>query len=379
MSLTKKILAIWTILVLAFLASFLLPHTEVTTAGVMTNAALLLLFILSVYLVRRETLKQRKWIFVNLAAFFSLSFLFHLYPFIGTEILPEVRKAQHYFYQYISLGLYFFLLAFAISYITIDLLFREFSVVQKYLLTFVIVGGFFGYYYQPYFSDPDYLYTRQEIAEWKELDKAVAALEAEGRAASEEEVVRYVQSSGEFPFLGRLGLTDLRLKVNELSPYLPGSNYMILLLRPIYLNTIYMCVLSLGMILLYFGYQYKKDPPQGAYIEKIMFFFLLFCSLEAFHAWSFIKTLEWREFSGYLNLSQYLSAVVLACGAVLFALRLRFITSPYGEFYEQEIAEHPWSITRWRDALDNLMIRHFFNRNPFVGRFFLASKVTNKE
>jgi hypothetical protein len=47
-----------------------------------------------------------------------------------------------------------------------------------------------------------------------------------------------------------------------------------------------MSVIGIGFILLFFGYQYMKDPPQGAYIEKMMFLFLLFCSMEILHAWS---------------------------------------------------------------------------------------------
>ncbi|MEK7250960.1 MAG: hypothetical protein AAB209_11125, partial [Bacteroidota bacterium] len=167
-------------------------------------------------------------------------------------------------------------------------------------------------------------------------------------------------------------------RVEDLYPYLSGSNYMTLLLKPIYLNAIYMCLLGVGLILLFFGYQYKKDPPQGAYIEKMMFFFLMFCTLEVFHAWSFIKTIEWQSSLQIFEIGQFLSAVILAIIAIFFALRLRFITSPSGEFYEHEIVESPSSVTRWRDALDNLVIAHFFRRNELVGRFFVDPKLRTK-
>ncbi|MEK7672105.1 MAG: hypothetical protein AAB344_07800, partial [Bacteroidota bacterium] len=178
--------------------------------------------------------------------------------------------------------------------------------------------------------------------------------------------------------LNHLSETERVQRVVDLYPYLSGSNYMTLLLKPVYLNAIFMCVLGVGLILLFFGYQYKKDPPQGAYIEKMMFFFLIFCTLEVFHAWSFIKTVEWQAFSDYVIIGQYLSAAVLACVAVLFGLRLRFITSASGEFYEHEIVESPSSVTRWRDALDNLVIAHFFRRNELVGRFFVDPKLRTK-
>ncbi len=377
MALAKKISLIWISVLVGFLVSFILPHWEVTTAGFLSYSLQALLFVISLYLIRHETVKKNKFIFANFAAFFSVSFLFHLYQFVGTVIFPSAEMARHYYFQYVPLGLYFFLLTFAICYLTVDLLFRDFKIGQKYLLTFVIVGGFFGYYYHPYFTNPRYLYTAPAIAEWKQLDQASAEFQKlHGAMPTEQQLVEFLQSK--VPDVNGAYGEALETRVRELYPYLPGPNYMILLLKPIYLNTIYMCVLCVGLILLFFGYQYKKDPPQGAYIEKMMFFFLLFCTLEVFHAWSFIKTIEWQEFSQFVIIGQYLSACVLACVAVLFGLRLRFITSAYGEFYEHEIAERPNTITRWRDAIDNLMLAHFFNRNQFVGRFLVMPRLRNK-
>lgn len=379
MSLSKRIMLIWAATIAAFLLSFALPHWEVSTDSLMASflsySLQLLLFIISLYLIKYETAKKTKFVFVNFAAFFGMSFLFHLYNFVGTIFFSQEPLARHYYFQYISAGLYFFLLAFSICYITIDVLFRDFKTFQKYLLCIAIVGGFFSYYYQPYFSNARYLYTTNEISEFRELDRASSAYKREYGAVPTSEQLSHYLSQTEATILNRLDIVEKNQKVEVLYPYLSGSNYMILLLKPIYLNAIYMCVLGVGLILLFFGYQYKKDPPQGAYIEKMMFFFLIFCTLEVFHAWSFIKTVEWQAFSEYVIVGQYLSAAVLACVALLFGLRLRFITSVYGEFYEHEIVESPSSITRWRDALDNLVIAHFFNRNELVGRFFVDPKL----
>jgi hypothetical protein len=379
MTLVKKISLIWISILVGFLVSLILPHSEVTAAGFLSYSLQALLFVISLYLVRHETVKKNKFIFANFATFFSISFLFHVYQFVGTVIFPRAEMASHYYFQYVSLGLYFFLLAFAICYLTVDLLFRDFKTAHKYLLTLVIVGGFFAYYYHPYFANPRYLYTTPAISEWKQLDHACAEYRTlHGAMPTEHQLAEFLQANDTVPWVRSMDTETLEERVRELYPYLAGSNYMILLLKPIYLNTIYMCVLCVGLILLFFGYQYKKDPPQGAYIEKMMFFFLLFCTLEVFHAWSFIKTIEWQEFSQFVIIGQYLSAGVLACVAVLFGLRLRFITSAYGEFYEHEIAERPNTITRWRDAVDNLVLAHFFNRNQFVGRFLVMPRLRSK-
>jgi hypothetical protein len=358
--------------------SLFLPHYEVTAVGFLSNALQFILLILSLYLVKYESVKKTKLIFVNFAALFGMAFLFYLYNFVGTMLFTQEPMARHYYFQYVSHALYFFLLAFSICYVTLDVLFRDFRVLQKYLLTFAIVGGFFAYYYHPYFSDPRYLYTTDEIAEWKELDKANSTLQSQsGIAPTFADLSAYL-SHVDGSVLARLDEGARHQRVEALYRYLDGSNYKNLLFKPLYLNSIYMCVLAVGLILLFFGYQYKKDPPQGAYIEKMMFFFLMFCTLEVFHAWSFIKTIEWDASLQIIEIGQFLSAFVLAIIALFFALRLRFITSVYGEFYEHEIVERPSSITRWRDSLDNLVIAHFFKRNELVGRMLVDPKAKSK-
>jgi magnesium-transporting ATPase (P-type) len=162
-------------------------------------------------------------------------------------------------------------------------------------------------------------------------------------------------------------------RIEKLFPYLVEPNYKILVNKPIMMYMIHMSVLSIGFILLFFGYQYMKDPPQGAYIEKIMFLFLVFCSMEILHAWSAVKALEWQTFASVMGAGQYASLGVLLLIALFFALRLRFITSANGEFYEQELATSPSGITRWRDTLDNMVIDSFFNRRALVGRLFVPA------
>ncbi len=132
-----------------------------------------------------------------------------------------------------------------------------------------------------------------------------------------------------------------------------------------------MSVLCIAFVLLFFGYQFMKDPPQGAYIEKIMFLFLVFSSLEAMHAWSFVKSMDWSFAKEMFKLGQYMSLAVLLPIALYFGTRLHFITSVKGEYYEQEVAARPAGITRWRDALDDLIIDRFFNRKAIVGRMLV--------
>ena len=160
-------------------------------------------------------------------------------------------------------------------------------------------------------------------------------------------------------------------KIDEYYPYLFGNNYQILVYKPLVMNQIYMSVLCIAFIFLFFGYQILRDPPQGAYIEKVVFSLLLFVSLEIYHSWMWLDSLNWPAFNAMYTVGQYVSIAVLLMIAGFFGLRLRFLNSANGEFYESELAMSPGSITRWRDVLDNLVIERFFNRRVLLGRLLV--------
>ncbi|HTY01782.1 MAG TPA: hypothetical protein VMG09_17280, partial [Bacteroidota bacterium] len=270
---------------------------------------------------------------------------------------------------------YFLLLAIATIYLTMDVLFRDFNVFQKYAITAGITLIFFGYYFAPYFEDPKYLYHTPDVLNYHILDSVYS---------------KYTEVHGELPTPATLaGMTELYSwngtrktgvlfdeekleRINALYPYLQGDNWKVLLNRPLYLDAIKMSVVCIGFILLFFGYLYMKDPPQGAYIEKIMFLFLVFCSLEVLHSGTALKLVEWQAAKSIWAAGMYVSdfALIFMIGA--FSMRLKFITSVKGEFYEQELALSPTAVTRWRDSLDNLVVEKFFNRKLILGRMFVA-------
>jgi hypothetical protein len=382
MKLSRKIILLWLGLVGFSLLCHLVLGQPVGRASFISYALQLLLFIMSIAIARNEPTGKNRIIFINFAVFFGMAPLFHFYNFIGFLFPPPVAQTiRFYFTQYVGLGAYFFLLALAIVYLTVDALFREFRAVQKYFLALAIVGGFFGYYYGVYFSDPRHVYNTEVALNWKELNKSYEAYQKEFDvipAPVDLAAVTEMHSWQNGATVGVLYPEERLRRVVELYPYLAGNNYIILFMAPLYRNVIYMNVLCAGFILLFFGYQYRKDPPQGAYIEKIVFFLFLFCSMEILHAWSFIKSVEWQSFFEMTSIGQYASASILLMVSVFFALRLKFIRSVNGEFYEVEIVSRPTGITRWRDALDDLVIAHFFNRRAILGRLFVKDPRTKE-
>ena len=97
--------------------------------------------------------------------------------------------------------------------------------------------------------------------------------------------------------------------------------------------------------------------------------------------WEYIKSIEWNYYMEISNLGQYITISVELLIALFFGMRLKFITSVQGEFYEAELASNPQQISRWRDWIDDLVLSHFFNSKAFQGRFFQSTSenhVTNR-
>jgi hypothetical protein len=382
---TRKIFWFWITFVAIFTTALIsFPHREITAsifASIITQA---LLALIAVAIVRHEPNGKNKFIFANFAILFSVTSAAAIAPFIGPDyvLLTGFDYAHYYYTTYVGYGTYAFLLAFSIVYLTVDALFRDFKTFHKYLIAFSIVGIFFGLYFHGFLMNPRYAYTTQDILDWKTMDTAARTYAKEhgvypdpAQLAASTEM--YVWNNGHTVATLHPEARDAR--VAELYLYLQDKNYEVLLSKPRMYYLISMSVIAVGFILLFFGYQYMKDPPQGAYIEKMVFLLLLFCSMEILHAWAAIKVLDWHSFAEIVGVGQYASIGVLVLVALFFGLRLRFIMSVKGEFYEQELEESPTGVTRWRDGLDTMVVENFFSRKVVHGRLFAPAVRSPKD
>jgi hypothetical protein len=368
MGLSKKIILIWLTLLGIFVACLaLFPHNEAPVSSYLNRSIQLLLFVISLFIFLKEPNQKAKFIFLNFLVFFSLTTLTFGYEFVGQAFLTG-RYEAHFYYQYVNIAIVLFV-SIATIYPVIDLLFHEFKVYQKYVSTLAVVLFFWGIWFYPFMQDPLYLYKTEDIKQWKTLSMAVTQT---GDLPSTVELANQVrlQSWDNGTAVGDLYPEENLKRIEQLIPYLEGDNWATLLYRPLHKSLIQMNVLLVGCILLFFGYQYKKDPPQGAYIDKIMFLLLLLSSMEILHNWGYIYSVELNSFTELFIVGQFVTLVIYLLIVLFFSLRLKFITSVQGEFYETELSEHPQSISRWRDWLDNLVLAHFFNFKIFNGRLF---------
>ncbi len=370
MHLTFKILIIWISLLASYmLSTSIFPNETIPLSARLNQIVQVLIFVISFYILLKEPNKKNKFIFLNFTIFFFLSLLSFGYDFIGVSFMIG-KYSKHLFIQYLALA-YIFTLSISVVYVVIDLLFRDFKVLSKYLSTLTIVGIVFGFYFHPFIKDPLYLYSTTDIKQWKMLDTHISELPT---IPSSYELANNVtlQSYNNGQPIGDLYPEENLKRIEELAPYLDRGtdNYLVLLWKPLYEKTINLDIFLIGFILLFFGYQYKKDPPQGAYIDKIMFLFLILQSMDILHNWSYIKSIELVSLAELFTIGQYITFLTGLSLVLFFSLRLRFITSVQGEFYETELAANPQQVSRWRDWLDNVVIAQFFNYKIFNGRLF---------
>ncbi len=379
MSVFKKILIGSVVVVGGYsVALQVFPHEEVSTAAFFNHLSQIALFFVSVWLFLKEPIRSNKFVFLNFILAFFVAILGFADDFIGYSIFTDGKFANILSWQYSSIAFFFFLFL-AVAYIVFDSIWHGRKTYLKYLF---VAGGvllLFVICFYPYFKDPMTLYKTEDILQWKALHSELvnsnslqALLNSGDRHQLAVELANNVrlQSWQDAVPLGDLYPDRNFARIEELVPYLEGENYQILVLKPMYRDIVYVNNFLVGLIILFFGYQYTKDPPQGAYIDKIMFIFLLFSSMEILHNWAFIKSLEWKAWKDISIFGQYVTVCIEWLMVLFFALRLRFITSVQGEFYETELAANPHRITRWRDWIDNLVLSQFFNFKLFNGRMF---------
>ncbi len=374
----KLVLKLW-IATLSLLAiGFVLFGTNFPNIPVLISLSIqVLLFYFSLFIVINEPTRKHKFIFLNFSLFFANSFLDILKYFGFFDLLLDSAYGSVYLFQYLFI-IFTTTFAFAIVYLVFDLLFHNFKIYQKYLATAAVVLGVAFFYYHPFLENPQsegkpYIYTTENIQKFK-IVKATKEeyIKQHNREPNANEIAALVKlpaiTDGEV--VGQLYPEANLKQIEKLLPYTKENGWKILLYQPIYFKIIYMDVFVILFILLYCGYQYAKDPPQGAYIDKMMYVFLLIFSLDIFHQWAVIKSVEFAGYIELFRIGQYFSAGFFATLVIFFYARLKFIKSVVGEFYEVEIQTNPEKITRWMDGIDRYILKNFTSSKDLKGRLF---------
>ncbi len=354
--------------VIYFGCAFFFPLRMPPVSGLLNRAIQALLLVFSIWIWKKDPNKSNKFIFLNFSLLFLSYSWFCVQDFVGVTIFHDWKYSAHVSFVY-GVVLCSMFSSLTIVHIVIDSMFRHLRTIQKYAISIGVTIFFICLYYHPFLRDPLYLYSTEDIKQWKTLSAQASPQHHLSSAVDLAGKVR-LQSWRDGHPVGDLYPDENLKRIEYLLPYLEGDNWRALLQKPLYVMNIYMNIMFIVFILLFFGYQYKKDPPQGAYIDKIMFLLLLFSSMEILHYWGFVRTIEYNLWSELIDVGQYITIAIEILLVFFFALRLKFITSVQGEFYETELVANPQQVSRWRDWIDNLILSHFFNYKKFHGRLF---------
>src|SRR5260221_4039624 len=168
MKLAKKILFLWLAVHLLYaLALVFIPHTEIPIPSLISRTTQSLLLVVSIFIAMREPSRKNRFIFLNLACFFFVLVLCYADDFISSN-----NYSRYLFDQYVSIASTWFS-SLSVVYLVIDLLFRNFRIYQKYLSSLAIVSVFFLYYFYPFIQTPLYVYSTEEIKQWKTISSAL--------------------------------------------------------------------------------------------------------------------------------------------------------------------------------------------------------------
>jgi len=168
-----------------------------------------------------------------------------------------------------------------------------------------------------------------------------------------------------------------KIELEKLSAYLARESEVVLFWKPLNLDTIYVNLTLIGLLIVSFLSKFFYDRPQGAYFEKISLLFFVFCSVEALQTWAFTKSTNNQLYYSIHSTAQYLIIVVLLAFVYVCSMRLRFLLSPVGQYYERQILLRPERVTRWRDEIDRLVLKSFLRKKTFVDRLAVLERDEN--
>ena len=337
----------------------------------------ILLCVITFLLYKTEIRKVSRYVFLN----FSIFFFYSAMSYAVCSILQNWIKwgdewIGFFLYEY-SLILYFPLLMFSVVYLAIDLALNRARALHKYLFVSLVTVTTSLSFFLPYIADRKFLYSTTDIQDYRAIRAAIEELQKTGvpKPSSDEiaTVVHLTTTGGSTP-ANELPQLAREARVSAILPYMNGNDFQVLIYRPLWWDCFGIALVCIILLFFSIVHQFVADPPGGAYFEKVVWCFLLYCGFELLHFYAFTEVVSWEMFGQVELMGWYASMSVMLIVLSLFVVRLRFIRSIEGQYYENRLITDPTRITRWRDAFDNWILRQFMNPNELKQRFVTQSK-----
>ena len=348
----------------------LLPHEETSWPILIEQMCLIGIGLLSwVVFVREEVGKTRVLFF----CFFLFGLVGQVVEIFVLFVVPVLSKQDPYVsafaYQYSTiLSLFCFCLAVMSVWIVGADRWKRATIIGA-----TIVAGIFFEVFGEYIIVPQSLYLHPDITDFRIVDRAAQQLISENEEVSESSISSMISLSrwNNRRRVGELSFEETKRKVKEILPYTRESNYILLIFRPLFRKIVLITGGCIVLLLTVLVRQLWRDPPLGAYLDRISAALMFYAIFRYVHYTWYAESTNLEVCLENFNIGAIFSITSLVALGVLFVLRLRFIESEEGRYYERGIVNNPRSVTRWRDGIDDLVLRRFF-RESTIRRRFLA-------
>jgi hypothetical protein len=348
-----------------------------TAYGIAIDVVFVIVAILAIQLVKIELESSRKIVFLNFAVLsITQGVAMPLYNIVLHVPLSKVYPYLYYDLYVYSNIFYFFWLSLIVLHLTICVT-TKLEARKGLACGFALATAICLALYSPYFQDPRYAVKRPDAVDYRLVEQSVHRLQEEGDTTlSAASISKRVILCDYLPGGAKVALVGQQKedRIAYLLTYLRYNNLAGITLAPLYRMFAYQSFLLVFILVGSSMWAYVKGPPTSAYLEKIAWMLVPYCLLEGFHHFVFSTLVDPDSFEFASAIGVYFSLVLLIGLAVLFALRLRFLSTVEGRYYERSIERNPNRLTRWRDEMDQWILRQFMNPGELDRRFLTLRK-----
>ncbi|GEM_PF-2321043 len=378
-----RIVTIWLVACLILRASLIFPHRDIGDVGIVNAGLQLLLFILSIQIAKNCDSQQR-YVFINFSVFFGFTLLLFATVFVGYSLFPGSLSAGAIYHVYVNkIGLNFTLL-FALVFLSVEYYRPYWRAGRKYLITTTSTLALLAVFFYPYLFDPLHGRVEREYVAICKLTSAHSNFVKEfGREPVANDLadtlIAASSANGNTLFRTKHDAVEL---VEDLVPYLKAGGVITIFWKPLDLKSIYVDGIVITLIVVILISLYRQNKPFGAYNDKILLLFLIFCSVEMFDTYGSTQSSSSENYKWIYEIGQYVGIMSFLIMVYTFDLKLRFVLSVTGKYYERVLHEAPAKITRWRDEIDTFILKTFFKQTAItrqLGHFVELQHPTTTE
>ena len=367
-----KILIIWLFTIIALRLCLLLPHRYFEGVQQVNTWIQILIGIIFIVLANKSK-GSEKGLYINLSVLYGFVIFKFLSSFIGRGAFIDDPTAGFYYHFYINSIGDAFICILIIFYFVVDYVLREKELKLKYLISSLSAAVLITFLFSSFIFSPSNLKQEQDYITYQKLAKVwTDQTEISGRIPTNGE---FLQAISKLPDITNFEYNAIRSEIDTWRDYIKSGAGTALFWRPVakIITGIDLIIWFTVVILLFIIY--KIDKPYYAYMDKVLILILLIYSLEIFHDWSASQISGMEDFRIIFTTSQYFTVFLFLFLVYVLHLKLRFIISPVGLFYGEKLSTQPGQVTRWRDEIDNLILKLFTKRAQSTKR---VANINNK-